>query len=224
MGVGEHHPFSTPLGLPPDVRDGFLMRLDGDRWTVLAEGLTMPTSSASIPPAIMSTSARPSPSRSPASRSGATDLSEPRKGGYAPARRLHRRSGLRLCRRSLGSGDRQQCAGEDRQRGHRACVSRADSAMGRSSGVGAGCRPHGPRAFRSTPAVFMRNISSIAFAGPQMTTILLGSLLGSAILTVAAPVAGARTAGWGYSPDHAPFIEIEADLQHRTKGDLTSED
>ncbi len=44
----------------------------------------------------------------------------------------------------------------------------------------------------------LRNISSIAFAGPDRKTAVLGCLLGDRLATLALPVAGAAPVHWGY--------------------------
>jgi sugar lactone lactonase YvrE len=208
-----------------DVRDGFLMRLDGDRWTVLAEGLHYANEFRIHPSGdhvYVSETFAQSVTRFPVRGDGSLGARErvatlPRGAfidglAFDCAGALWAAAIVSNALVRIDNGDIELVLAEPTPQ----WVDQVESALD----AGLMGREH----FDRTPAVFLRNISSIAFAGPQMTTILLGSLLGSAILTVAAPVAGARTAGWGYSPDHAPFIEIEADLQHRTKGDLPSED
>lgn len=44
----------------------------------------------------------------------------------------------------------------------------------------------------------LRNVSSIAFGGPDLRTVSLGCLAGDRIATFASPVAGARPAHWDY--------------------------
>jgi sugar lactone lactonase YvrE len=45
-----------------------------------------------------------------------------------------------------------------------------------------------------------RNISSVAFGGPDLRTVHLGSLMGESILTFRAPVAGQQPAHWNFGP------------------------
>jgi hypothetical protein len=44
----------------------------------------------------------------------------------------------------------------------------------------------------------LKNISSIAFGGPDLRTAYLGCLLGDALATFRSPVAGAPPAHWNY--------------------------
>jgi sugar lactone lactonase YvrE len=46
----------------------------------------------------------------------------------------------------------------------------------------------------------LRNISSIAFGGPDLKTAYLGNLMGDAIQSFRAPVAGMRPAHWNFGP------------------------
>jgi len=46
----------------------------------------------------------------------------------------------------------------------------------------------------------LRNISSLAFGGPDLMTAYLGSLMGSSILTFQSPVAGQKPAHWDFGP------------------------
>jgi sugar lactone lactonase YvrE len=46
----------------------------------------------------------------------------------------------------------------------------------------------------------LRNISSVAFGGPDLKTVYLGNLMGDRILSFRAPVAGMRPAHWDYGP------------------------
>ena len=55
-------------------------------------------------------------------------------------------------------------------------------------------RPHMDR----NPSTRLRNLSSIAFGGPDLRTGYLGCLLGDTIAQVKLPVAGVRPVHWGY--------------------------
>lgn len=55
-------------------------------------------------------------------------------------------------------------------------------------------RPH----LETTPAVKLRNLSSIAFGGPDLRTAYLGCLLGESIGKVRLPVAGVPPVHWNY--------------------------
>jgi sugar lactone lactonase YvrE len=46
----------------------------------------------------------------------------------------------------------------------------------------------------------LRNISSVAFGGPDLKSVYLGSLMGHQLLTFRAPVAGMRPAHWDFGP------------------------
>lgn len=46
----------------------------------------------------------------------------------------------------------------------------------------------------------LRNISSVAFGGPDLKTAYLGSLMGDSILTFSSPVAGIQPAHWHFGP------------------------
>jgi len=46
----------------------------------------------------------------------------------------------------------------------------------------------------------LRNISSVAFGGPDLRTVYLGSLMGRQLLSFRAPVAGMRPAHWDFGP------------------------
>jgi hypothetical protein len=46
----------------------------------------------------------------------------------------------------------------------------------------------------------LRNISSIAFGGPDLKTAYLGNLMDDAIQSFRAPVAGMRPAHWNFGP------------------------
>ena len=46
----------------------------------------------------------------------------------------------------------------------------------------------------------LRNISSVAFGGPDLRTVYLGSLMGKQLLSFRAPVAGMRPAHWDFGP------------------------
>ena len=47
---------------------------------------------------------------------------------------------------------------------------------------------------------WLRNISSVAFGGPDLRTVYLGSLMGESILSFRAPVAGMKPAHWNFGP------------------------
>lgn len=55
-------------------------------------------------------------------------------------------------------------------------------------------RPH----MDANPSVKLRNLSSLAFGGPDLRTGYLGNLLGDAIAVVRLPVAGAAPVHWSY--------------------------
>ena len=46
----------------------------------------------------------------------------------------------------------------------------------------------------------LRNISSVAFGGPDLRTVYLGSLMGDQVLAFRAPVAGMKPAHWNFGP------------------------
>jgi sugar lactone lactonase YvrE len=46
----------------------------------------------------------------------------------------------------------------------------------------------------------LRNISSLAFGGPDLRTAYLGSLMGERLLSFRSPVAGMRPVHWDYGP------------------------
>lgn len=46
----------------------------------------------------------------------------------------------------------------------------------------------------------LANISSIAFGGPDLKTVYLGSLMGTRLHSFRSPIAGARPAHWNYGP------------------------
>jgi sugar lactone lactonase YvrE len=46
----------------------------------------------------------------------------------------------------------------------------------------------------------LRNISSVAFGGPDLKQVFLGSLMGEQILSFRAPVAGMQPAHWNFGP------------------------
>ena len=50
------------------------------------------------------------------------------------------------------------------------------------------------------PGPMLRNISSVAFGGPDLKTVFIGSLMGERVLSFRAPVAGARPAHWDFGP------------------------
>jgi hypothetical protein len=56
-------------------------------------------------------------------------------------------------------------------------------------------RPH----LDAVPSRVLRNISSIAFAGPDRRTAVLGCLLGDRLATVRLPVAGVAPIHWNFA-------------------------
>jgi sugar lactone lactonase YvrE len=46
----------------------------------------------------------------------------------------------------------------------------------------------------------LRNISSVAFGGPDLKTVFMGSLLGDSVVYFRSPVAGMRPAHWNFGP------------------------
>ena len=67
------------------------------------------------------------------------------------------------------------------------------TALQKSTGVERGIlyEEHGSR---------LRNISSIAFGGPDLRIVYLGSLMGESILSFRAPIAGMKPAHWDFGP------------------------
>jgi sugar lactone lactonase YvrE len=189
-----------------DVRDGFVMRLDGDRWIVVADGLHYANEFRIHPSGehiyVSETFAR-AVTRFPVKRDRSLGAGE---------------TVATLTRGSFIDGLAFDCTGAlwaativgnalVRIEGGEIDVVLAEPTpewvdeVELALDAGLMGREH----FDRTPALIFRNISSIAFSGPELTTILLGSLLGDAILTVAAPVAGAQPHGWTHNVDHTPF-------------------
>lgn len=56
----------------------------------------------------------------------------------------------------------------------------------------------GRKHFDYTPAKTLRNVSSIAFIGPELTDIVCGCLLGSELISVPSPVSGRKPTHWNF--------------------------
>jgi sugar lactone lactonase YvrE len=63
--------------------------------------------------------------------------------------------------------------------------------------------------FDTSPGTLMRNVTSIAFGGPNLTTVYLGSLADNAILAFEASVAGLPPPHWNVAPVLAAFNQSE---------------
>jgi hypothetical protein len=56
-----------------------------------------------------------------------------------------------------------------------------------------------PAQLDGSPAKTLRNISSIAFAGPDRRSAVLGCLLGDRLATLRLPVAGVAPTHWNFA-------------------------